>query len=210
MLRLFDAQHPERSISDLADLMQVSRPTAHRYATTCLELGYLEQAPMRRYRLARRSTEIGLALLRSLPLSRRAKPIVRRLREETGRTVSLATLDGDDVLYLQRLRGFERGQYALEEGIGQGSRRPASSTPAGRALLAARDGGLRTVEPHKDAKGLEVCGLAVVLDVEDERISALEIVLPTEAMDDSDEVASLSRQLQAAASAVAAALRDSA
>lgn len=208
MLRLFDAQHPERSISDLADLMEVSRPTAHRYATTCLELGYLEQAPMRRYRLARRSTEIGLALLRSLPLGDCAKPTMRQLRDATGRTVSLATLDGEDVLYLHRLRGLERGQYALERGIGEGSKRAAHSTPAGRALLAARDGELRAVETHRDASGLDVCGLAIVLDTEEERLGALEVALPAKAMENLDELASLSRRLQAAASVVAARLRD--
>ncbi|HXP29160.1 MAG TPA: helix-turn-helix domain-containing protein, partial [Solirubrobacteraceae bacterium] len=48
LLKLFTAEHPVRGIAELAEQMDVSRPTAHRYATTCLELGYLEQAPMRR------------------------------------------------------------------------------------------------------------------------------------------------------------------
>src|SRR5664280_1086398 len=134
LLQQFTAEEPVRGIAELAEALNVSRPTAHRYASTCLELGYLEQAPLRRYRLARRATEPGLAMLGSLALVRRARPILRGLRQDTGRT---ASLDGADVLYLQRLCGFAHGQYELEKGLGTGSRRPARRTAAGKALLAA-------------------------------------------------------------------------
>ena len=61
LLRQFTAEEPVRGIAELAEVLNVSRPTAHRYASTCLELGYLEQAPMRRYRLAPRASDPGRA-----------------------------------------------------------------------------------------------------------------------------------------------------
>ena len=76
-------------------------------------------------------------MLGALPLARRARTIVSELHRSTGRTVSLAILDGADVLYLQRLCGFAQGQYVLERGLGTGSRRPAHRAAAGRALLAS-------------------------------------------------------------------------
>lgn len=215
LLRQFTAEKPVRGIAELAEVLNVSRPTAHRYASTCLELGYLEQAPLRRYRLARRAAEPGLAMLGSLALVRRARPILRGLRQDTGRTVSLAILDCADVLYIQRLCGFAHGQYELEKGLGTGSRRPARRTAAGKALIAALgesegeqpqggdqvglvldDGGLR-----RDARGL-----AVAIMAHGEPTSAIEITVPREDMSAEQLTAELGEPLRAAASALQAAL----
>jgi DNA-binding IclR family transcriptional regulator len=207
LLRAFTAEEPVRGIAELADVLDVSRPTAHRYASTFLELGYLEQVALRRYRLAARAAEPGLAMLGSLPLARRAQPILRQLREGTGRTVSLATLDGADVLYLSRLCGFARGQYELEKGLGTGTRRPARRTAAGEALLASRgeqthqrqripdsglfvvDGGLRP----------DTRGLAVATEAPCERAYAVEITVPADAISVTEATADLGDALRAAA-----------
>jgi IclR family pca regulon transcriptional regulator len=157
LLREFTAEQPVRGIAELAEALDVSRPTAHRYASTCLELGYLDQAPLRRYRLARRAAEPGLAMRGSLPLARRAEPILRELRQRTGQTSSLAILDGGDVLYLQRLCGFTHGQYELEKGLGAGTRLPALRTAAGGALLA------KSGERARESQSIYDDGL-VVLD----------------------------------------------
>jgi IclR helix-turn-helix domain len=221
MLRQFSAEQPVRSISELAELMEVSRPTAHRYASTCLELGYLEQAPKRRYRLARKSAEVGVAMVGSLALTECSGPILRELRDETGRTVSLAVLDGEDVVYLQRCRGFERGHYELEAGLGSGSRLPASCTAAGRALLgalrtgagggAAEPGSLSVASLAMDARARTsasalASGLAAVVAVEGQRMCAIEITAPAEALSPEQMIASLSGPLQQAVASLRAAL----
>ncbi len=210
LLRQFTAQEPVRGIAELAEVLHVSRPTAHRYASTCLELGYLEQAPMRRYRLARRAAEPGLAMLGSLALVRHARPILRDLRQATGRTVSLAILDGADVLYLQRLCGFAQGQYELERGLGAGTRQPARSTAAGAVLLAGS--GEETHEPERiDDDGLLILdgglragarGLAVSVEGHGERPSAIEITVPAEAISAAEASAELGEPLRAAATAI--------
>jgi DNA-binding IclR family transcriptional regulator len=215
LLTLFTVDQPVRGIAELADLMSVSRPTAHRYAATCLELGYLEPAPMRRYRLARRSAEPGIAMLDSLAITQPARPLLRALREQTGRTVSQAVLDGANALYLQRLCGFERGQYQLEKGLGGGSRRPARRTAAGKALLEAlREG----QEPSRRSAGREqvtvdegglrrgACGLAVTVRAKGHRPCALEIVLPIGAMSATELSDQLHEPLLKAASALASSL----
>ncbi|HTB71226.1 MAG TPA: helix-turn-helix domain-containing protein [Solirubrobacteraceae bacterium] len=207
LLRQFTAEQPVRGIAELAEILNVSRPTAHRYASTCLELGYLEQAPMRRYRLARRAAEPGLALLGSLPLVRRAQPVLRELRRRSGRTASLATLDGADVLYLQRLCGFAPGQYELDRGLGAGTRRPARHTAAGEALLARsgehthrprriRDDGLVVVDGGLRA---DARGLAVAIQTPGERTYAIEATVPAHAMSVGDATGELGDALRAAA-----------
>jgi DNA-binding IclR family transcriptional regulator len=210
LLRQFTAEEPVRGIAELAQALNVSRPTAHRYASTCLELGYLEQAPRRRYRLTRRAVEPGLAMLGSLPLARRALPILRQLRQGTGRTASLAILDGTDVLYLSRLCGFAHGQYALEKGLGAGTRQPARRTAAGEALVARS--GEQTHQPqgiHDD--GLVVVdgglcaharGLAVAIETPGERTYAIEITVPADRISVADASSQLAEPLRAATTAL--------
>lgn len=207
LLRLFNAEHPVRSISELAELMQVSRPTAHRYASTCLELGYLEQAPMRRYRLARRSAEIGLAMLGSLPLRRHALPVMLALREATARTVSLAVLDGREVLYLERLRGCGRGQYEIDGLLGAGTRAPAASTAAGVALLAEAQP-QAAIDPHVLRRAAGACSLAFAVGSEPR--SALELTLPSDLIERPETLAALAARLRAAARSLEAALAEAA
>jgi DNA-binding IclR family transcriptional regulator len=215
LLKLFTVEQPVRGISELAELMDVSAPTAHRYASTCLELGYLEQAPQRRYRLARRSADPGLAMLGSLAITRPARPLLRALRASTGRTVSQAVLDGADVVYLQRLCGFERGQYQLERGLGAGSRRVARRTAAGKALLGALGETSGTPErsaSHEhltvDAGGLRkgAQGLAVAVRAHGQKACAIEITLPLGALSESEAAEQLYEPLLSAAAALRSAL----
>jgi DNA-binding IclR family transcriptional regulator len=215
LLKLFTAEHPVRGIAELAEQMNVSRPTAHRYAATCLELGYLEQAPMRRYRLARRAAGPGAAMIDSLCLTRQARPLLRGLRELTGRTASLAILDGANVLYLLRLVGFERGQYELERGLGIGSRRPARQTAAGRVLHAALEHApTEPVDPVGFATGSEgvrtdARELAIPIVVPGFKASAIEIIAPAD-VERAEYLAELEEPLRRAAFSLRQSLLDEA
>jgi IclR family pca regulon transcriptional regulator len=136
MLTCFTAEHPVRGIADMADALDLGRSTTHRYATTLVTLGYLEQGPSRKYRLASRVSDFGLSLLASMEVRRQAREHLRELRALTGRTVGLAMLDGDEVAYIDRWQGSRRGQYAIDLGVGLGSRLPVYCSAAGKALLA--------------------------------------------------------------------------
>ena len=46
-------------IKDFSELLGMGRSSAHRYATTLVELGYLEQDPSRKYRFAPRASDLG-------------------------------------------------------------------------------------------------------------------------------------------------------
>jgi IclR family pca regulon transcriptional regulator len=123
-------------IAKLADELNMSRSTTHRYASTLVALGYLEQDQARRYRLAPRVADMGMSVLDSMALRGKAREHLRELREQTGRTASLAVLDGDQVRYVDRLRGWRRGQHAVDLDLGAGARLPAPCTAMGKVLLA--------------------------------------------------------------------------
>ncbi|HSZ70102.1 MAG TPA: IclR family transcriptional regulator [Solirubrobacteraceae bacterium] len=136
MLTCFTPEHPVRGIADMADALDLGRSTTHRYATTLVTLGYLEQGPSRKYRLSSRVSDFGLSLLDSMVVRRQAREHLRELRARTGRTVGLAILDAGEVSYIDRWQGSRRGQYAIDLGVGLGSRLPIHCSAAGKALLA--------------------------------------------------------------------------
>ncbi len=136
ILNCFSAEQPVRGIANLADELSMSRSTTHRYASTLVALGYLEQDHARRYRLAPRVVDVGMSVLDSMALRGKAREHLRELREQTGRTVSLAVLDGGDVRYIDRLRGWRRGQHAVDLNLGVGARLPAHCSAMGKVLLA--------------------------------------------------------------------------
>ncbi len=125
-------------ISELSDMIKVSRSTTHRYAMTLVELGYLEQDKSRRYRLARRVCDPGIAFMNTLRTETpTARTILEDLREATGHTVSVGVLDGKRVLYTYRLFAHGRGQYEADLGLDVGASVPVYCTAIGKALLAS-------------------------------------------------------------------------
>jgi IclR family transcriptional regulator, pca regulon regulatory protein len=135
ILSCFTPKRPVLGIADIADELGMSRSTTHRYVITLLALGYLEQGASRKYRLGLRVTDLGMSALNSTGLREHAQPYLEELRQRTSYTVSLAVLDGPEVLYVDQARSFRRGQGAGVEAR-TGSRLPAYCTAMGKLLLA--------------------------------------------------------------------------
>ena len=125
-------------IAEIAREVGLTKSTTHRYVTTLTALGYLHQDPEnRRYRLGARAVEIGFAALNSLEITRVAACRLQRLADETGFTVSMAVLDGADIVYVERRRAGQDRQLDLNLQVG--SRLPAYCTALGKVLLAAEE-----------------------------------------------------------------------
>lgn len=124
-------------VVDMADMLRVSRSTAHRYATTLVAIGWLEQTPERMYRLSHRSVWPGMAALGEIARVSGCEPVLCELRAQTGYTASLGVLDGTRVTYVRRLPGHGRGQYEADGALRAGAHVPVYCTAVGRALLAS-------------------------------------------------------------------------
>ncbi len=138
-LAIMECFQPGRSvlgIADIAEELGMSRSTAHRYLTTLVALGYMEQNKSRKYRLSLRVTDLGMSALNSTGLREHAHPVLEELRQATNFTVSIAMLDGLEIVYLDRVVSFRRGQDNIDLGVGIGSRSPACCTALGKILLA--------------------------------------------------------------------------
>ncbi len=136
ILGCFTPARPVLGIADLADELGMSRSTTHRYVITLTRLGYLEQGVKRKYQLTLRVTDLGISAMNGMSLYEHAHPYLDELRARTGFTVSMAVVDGAELLLVDWMRGGRRGQRLIELGLAPGARLPLYATAAGKLLLA--------------------------------------------------------------------------
>lgn len=137
ILESFSRERDALGIAELADAVGISRSTAHRYAMTLVMLGYLEQDPRRKYRLARRAAGPGGAAIGAIRREIPARAVLEELREQTGYTVSMGVLDRGRVVYVHRLFGHRSGQHLVDRDIGVGAYVPVHCAAMGKVLLAS-------------------------------------------------------------------------
>jgi IclR family transcriptional regulator, pca regulon regulatory protein len=136
ILCCFGPDRPVLGISEIAQELGMSRSTTHRYVITLAALGYLEQGPGRKYRLGLHVTRLGLSAMSATGVREHARADLEDLCRRSGFTVSLAVLDGTEIVLLERLRGGRRGLHPADPGVSKGSRMPVYCTAAGKLLLA--------------------------------------------------------------------------
>lgn len=175
ILQCFTAERPVLRNSDIASAVGISRATSHRYLSTLVGLGYLEQGAERRYLLARNADRPGMAVVNSVRRETRARTILEDLRATTGHTVSMGLLDGARALYIYRLHGHRAGQYEADGDLGAGAHVPAHDTAVGKALLSTLlDSELRTLllDMHLDDGEADRTASEAALIVEIQRVKA--------------------------------------
>jgi len=137
ILSSYHADRPLIGVSELSRELDLSRSTAHRYVTTLAQLGYLQQdAVSKRYRLGPKVLDLGFSALSAMDLLEIAAPHLRKLSDDTQRTVNLAILEGTDVVYVERYRASRPGQQEIDLNLHVGARLPAYCTAMGKAILA--------------------------------------------------------------------------
>lgn len=115
----------EASLSRLTLDSGLPAPTIHRLVRTLVDLGYVRQNSDRSYALGSRLIRLGE--LSGRQLSTGARPFLAELVEKVGETANMATLEGDEVVYVAQvpsrhsMRMFtEVGRRVLPHGTGVG------------------------------------------------------------------------------------------
>jgi IclR family pca regulon transcriptional regulator len=133
VLALFSRERPTMAFSDIVAASGLSKATVFRILSTLSSLGYLERnRENRRYRPSLKVLQLGFTTLSSLELRHLARPLIERLAQRVSQTVSMAVLDGMDVVYIDRVRH----NAVLGVVLGMGSRIPAHAASLGKAILA--------------------------------------------------------------------------
>jgi len=152
ILHAYSPERPVMGIADIADKLNMTRSTTHKYVVTLAALGLLEQVASRKYRLGARAADVGRSALDATGLNDSALPYLADLRDRLGYTVSLAILDDSAILYVARVCSHRAGQYDADMGRRRGSRVPASCTAMGKVLVA----GLPPMDERKWTRAIKL------------------------------------------------------
>ncbi|MFC6083971.1 IclR family transcriptional regulator domain-containing protein [Sphaerisporangium aureirubrum] len=131
VIRVFDADNAELTLSEVAARSGLTRAAARRFLLTLVELGYMH-TDGRLFRLSPRVLELGYSYLSGLPFPEIAEPHLKRLVTEVKESASMSVLDGDDIVYVTRVPAGR----IMSVSIMVGTRFPAYITSMGRVLLA--------------------------------------------------------------------------
>jgi len=131
VIRVFDADNAQLTLSDVARRADLTRATARRVLHTLADLGYVS-TDGRRFSLSPKILELGHAFLSSMRLPAIVQPHLEQLTESAHESSSVAVLDERDVVYVARVAR----QRIMTVAINVGTRFPAYATSMGRVLLA--------------------------------------------------------------------------
>ena len=128
VLETFTQQTPQMTISQLSAKTGLSRAAVRRCLYTLAKLGYVGAEDGQRYSLRPKMLTL------SNTLSSAAQPILERLSNKLNESFSVATLDGDEIVYIARTQV----QRLMSVDLHIGSRLPAFCTSMGRVLIASQ------------------------------------------------------------------------
>ncbi len=137
VLEAFAQEMPQMTISQLSNKTGLSRAAVRRCLYTLSKLGYAGAEDGQRYSLRPKMLTLSHTYTVSNTLASAAQPILQKLSEEHHESFSVATLDGDEIVYIARAQGGPT-QRLMSVDLHVGSRLPAYCTSMGRVLIASQ------------------------------------------------------------------------
>lgn len=161
------------TLTELSEYTGFPRSSTHRLLSQLVRVGWLRRSGTTYY-LGPKMVELGSLAQHHDRIYRAAVDIAYRLHQRTAMAVHLTVLDGDDVLYLEKVGG-RWAATALPTRVGQ--RRPARDTAEGAALLARRAGQRPAVRENiaECGAGGRVWCVAMAFDAGHREIAALSL-----------------------------------
>jgi IclR family transcriptional regulator, pca regulon regulatory protein len=132
VIQAFTQQSPQMTISQLSVKTGLSRAAVRRCLYTLTKLGFAGAEDGSRYSLRPRMLTLSHTYTTSNTLATAAQPILERMSASLRESFSVATLDGEDIVYIARTQV----NRVMAVDLHIGSRLPAYCTSMGRVLLA--------------------------------------------------------------------------
>jgi IclR family pca regulon transcriptional regulator len=133
IIRVFDVDHPQLTLSEVARTAGINRASARRCLHTLLDLGYV-RSDGPRFALSPKVLDLGYPQLGNLPLAEVATPHLRRLADNVHESCSVSVLDNGEIVYVARAPT----RRIMRAAVSVGMRLPAYATALGRVLLAGQ------------------------------------------------------------------------
>jgi IclR family KDG regulon transcriptional repressor len=133
ILTCFNFSNPVWDAVGLSHKLGLTLPTVKRIlkAFEAKEI-LIQNGKARDYALGLRVFELGALAFNRISLENQAKVVLIRLREETNENVHLATVVGDEMLYIKKLESSDIFEITSPVGL----RRPLASGAMGKAILS--------------------------------------------------------------------------
>ena len=132
VIQAFTPQTPQMTISQLSVRTGLSRAAVRRCLYTLSKLGFAGAEDGQRYSLRPKMLTLANTYTASSTLATAAQPILERMSAAMGESFSVATMDGEDIVYIARTTVTR----VMSVDLHIGSRLPAFCTSMGRVLLA--------------------------------------------------------------------------
>lgn len=134
VLETFTQNTPQMTISQISGKTGLSRAAVRRCLYTLSKLGFVGAEDGQRYSLRPKMLSLSHTYTVSNTLSSAAQPILERLSQKLNESFSVATLDGDEIVYIARTQVHR----VMSVDLHIGSRLPAFCTSMGRVLIASQ------------------------------------------------------------------------
>ncbi|MBN9008154.1 MAG: IclR family transcriptional regulator [Rhizobiales bacterium] len=123
----------ELTLAEITDITGLQKSNAHRVLQTFVHAGYVSPGSQRgAYKLSLKLWQLGNHVIERNDFRTAARPAMELLSRQTGHTVLLATLDGMEAVYIDKIDAVK--PYGAISKIG--GRIPIHSTSLGKVLLA--------------------------------------------------------------------------
>jgi IclR family pca regulon transcriptional regulator len=131
VINAFTNGKPRMSFTELSAATGLSKPSVRRVLLTLQHLGYAQSVGTH-FGLTPKILGLGYAYLSSLNLTEVTQPLMEALTDELRESTALATLDGVEIVYVNRVHRHRISSITLVVG----TRLPAHATSTGHVLLA--------------------------------------------------------------------------
>lgn len=135
ILTSFSTSASEIGVTEVSELLQCSKSTAHRTLSTLQEEGFVRQDPStKKYSLGFKVLELATVLLETTEIRRKSLPHMERLWRATNETVTLALLVERSLIFVEEIVSSQSLRYSHSSEMGRPLELYAGA--AGKTLLA--------------------------------------------------------------------------
>lgn len=132
IIELIASRREARPVRDIAAALKMPESTVYRMLRFLTRRGYVERTPAG-FILGKECLFLGETAQEQNILPRLARPVLARLADATSETVHLARMQGNHIVYIDKIDGGR----SIRMGSVIGSASPLHCTGVGKAMLAA-------------------------------------------------------------------------
>lgn len=133
ILELFRVRNSELSFKEIQEVINLPKGTVYRFLSDLENAGFIGQDKIsKKYRLGLKLLELGMIVHDQIDIRKKAFPFLEELRKLSNENVNLGALEGNEVIYLERLESVR----LLRLNARVGSRVPIHCSSIGKILIA--------------------------------------------------------------------------